>query len=151
MDINLISFKDGQWIYRNPDQHALVAECVTLLNWDLYPFDRWLFDSQNWNMYTRRRQILIALRTELAMTYGKAHDQSSRELLIVGYCLGAWKNTRALEHKDVPEVREMEFAQVRAKALHKVLTLPVGARKTTPRRGNDSSTRLLLNTLAFGK
>ena len=64
MNINLLSFKDGLWVYGSADQHALVGECAALLNWDLHPFDRWLFDSRNWNMYTRRRQDLIALRTE---------------------------------------------------------------------------------------
>ena len=150
MNINLLSFKDGLWVYGSADQHALVGECAALLNWDLHPFDRWLFDSRNWNMYTRRRQVLIASRTDLAIAYGKACDPLAKELLIVGYCMSAWKDTRALERRDCPEVRAMEAAHVRAKALHKILKPPVGARKALPHRANDSGTRLLLNTLAFG-
>jgi hypothetical protein len=150
MDINLLSFKDGLWVYGSADQHALVDECAALLNWDLHPFDRWLFDSQNWNMYTRRRQVLIASRTDLASAYGKTCEQSARELLIVGYCMSAWKNTRALERKDCPEVRELEFAHVRAKALYKMLKSPVGARRALAHRGTDLGTRLLPNNLSLG-
>ncbi len=134
MDINLLIFKDCQWVYRSSDQLELVADCSALLNWDLYLFDRWLFDSQNWNMYTRRRQDLIALRTDLALAYGKASDQQARELLIVNYCMRAWKSTRALERRECAEVQELEFANVRAKALHKTLKLTGSARKTPPLR-----------------
>ena len=149
MDINLLSFKEGQWVYQNADQHALVGDCAALLNWDLYPFDRWLFDSQNWSMYTRRRQDLIALRSELAMAYGKTSEQATRELLIVRYCMTAWKSTRALERRDSPEVRDLEFANARAKALLKTLTQTGNARKTRTDRGNDPGVHRLLNTLAF--
>jgi hypothetical protein len=149
MDIKLLSFKEGQWVYQNADQHALLGDCAVLLHWDLYPFDRWLFDSQNWSMYTRRRQDLIALRSELAMAYGKASDQAARELLIVRYCMTAWKSTRALERRDCPEVRDLEFANARAKALLKSLTQPVHARRTRTVRSNDPGMHRLLNTLAF--
>jgi hypothetical protein len=150
MDISLLSFKDGQWVYCSADQHALVDACAALLNWDLYPFDRWLFDSQNWSMYTRRRQDLIALRSELARAYAKASEPSARELLILGYCMNAWKNTRALERRDCPEVREVEHANARAKALLKTLLRPHGAKNTLPARSNNTGPHALLNTLAFG-
>jgi hypothetical protein len=150
MDINLLSFKEGQWVYRCAEQHALVGECAALLNWDLYPFDRWLFDSQNWSMYTRRRQDLIALRTELATAYGKACDQTASELLIANFCLGAWKSTRPLERRECPEVRELEYANAKAKALLKTLTPCGSARKMRYVQSSDPSPMVRLNTLAFG-
>ncbi len=149
MDINLLSFKEGQWVYRNADQLALVIECAALLDWDIYPFDRWLFDSRNWSMYTRRRQDLIALRTELALAYGKAGDPLARELLILGYCMSAWKHTRALERRDSPEVRAMEMANARAKALHKTLTLSGSNRKAPQSRSQDAGTRSHRVAVAF--
>jgi hypothetical protein len=149
MDINLLTFKDGHWVYRNADQQGLVDDCATLLNWDLYQFDRWLFDSQNWSMYTRRRQDLIALRSELAIAYGRACDPSARELLLVNYCMWAWKSTRALERRECPEVQELEFANVRAKALHKTLKLTSSAKNALQRRIGESGSRLLLNTMAY--
>ncbi len=150
MDINLLIFVDGQWVYRNTDQHELVDDCATLLNWDLYQFDRWIFDSQNWSMYTRRRQDLITLRSELAMAYGKACDLSARGLLIVNYCMWAWKSTRALERRECPEVQELELANARAKSLCKTLKLTSNTRKTLQDRFGESSSRPQLNTMAWG-
>jgi hypothetical protein len=150
MDINLLTPKDGQWVYRNADQKRLVEDCAALLNWDLYAFDRWLFDSQNWSMYTRRRQDFIAFRTDLALAYDLASDQSARELLIVTYCLWAWKSTCALERKECPEVQDLERANVRAKALCKILKLTSNARKTLQRRSKATGSQLLLNTMAYG-
>jgi len=150
MDINLLIFKDGQWVYRNADQQSLVDDCAMLLNWDLYQFDRWLFDSKNWSMYTRRRQDLIALRSELAIAYGRACDQSAQELLLVNYCMWAWKSTRALERRECPEVQELEFANVRAKALHKNLRLTGNTRKTLQDRIGESSSHPQQNTMAWG-
>ena len=149
MDINLLILKDGKWAYRNADQQRLVDDCAVLLNWDIYPFDRWLFDSQNWNMYTRRRQDLIALRTELGIAYGMANDTVTKELLIVNYCMRAWKSTRALERRECAEVQELEFANVRAKALHKTLKLTGSARKTPPLRSVMLGVQPQ-NTLAYG-
>ena len=149
MDINLLIFKDCQWVYRSGNQHELVGNCAALLGWDLYLFDRWLFDSQNWSMYTRRRQDLIALRTELAMAYGKTSDQQARDLLIVNYCMRAWKSTRALERRESLEVQALECANVRAKALHKTLKLAGSARKTLPLR-NVMSGAQAQHTLAYG-
>jgi hypothetical protein len=150
MDINLLSFKEGQWVYRSDDQQDLLGDCAALLNWDLHPFDRWLFDSQNWSMYTRRRQDLIAMRTELAMAYGKTSDQQARDLLIVNYCMQAWKSTRALERRECPEVQELEFANVRAKALHKTLKLSGAARKTLPGRIADSGAYQSRHAMSYG-
>ncbi len=150
MDINLLTFKDGQWVYRNTDQQGLVDECTMLLNWDLYQFDCWIFDSQNWSMYTRRRQDLIALRGELAIAYGKACDQSARGLLIANYCIRAWKSTRALERRECPEVQELELANARAKSLCKTLKLTSNTRKTLQDRFGESSARPQLNTMAWG-
>ena len=150
MDINLLTFKEGQWVYRNTDQQGLVDDCATLLSWDLYQFDRWLFDSKNWRMYTRRRQDLIALRSELAIAYGKACEQSARELLLVNYCMWAWKSTCALERRECPEVRDLELANVRAKAHHKKLMRTSGAKKTLQHRVGEPGSRLLLNNMACG-
>ena len=149
MDINLLTFKDGQWVYRNSDQHGLVSACAALLNWDLYQFDRWLFDSQNWNMYTRRRQDLIALRSDLATAYVNACDQSARDLLIVNYCSSAWRSTRALERRECPEVQELEFANAKAKVLSKTLKLNSSVRKTLQQRSGGSASQQLLNTISF--
>jgi hypothetical protein len=148
MDINLLTFKDGQWVYRNADQQGLVDDCARLLNWDLYQFDRWLFDSQNWSMYTRRRQDLIALRSELAIAYVRACDQLAQELLLVNYCMWAWKSTRALERRECPEVQELEFANVRAKARHKNLRLTSNTRKALQHRVSESGRRPQLNSMA---
>jgi hypothetical protein len=150
MDINLLIFRDGHWVYRSDDQHALLADCAALLGWDLYPFDRWLFDSQNWSMYTRRRQDLIALRTELAVAYAKTSEPAGRELLLVTYCMHAWKSTRALERKAYPEIRELEAANGKAKTLHRTLKLNSSARKALPRRSADAGAHYSLHTTAFG-
>lgn len=150
MDISLLVYKEGEWVYGSADQHALVGECAALLNWDLHPFDRWLFDSQNWSMYTRRRQELISLRTELAMAYGKATEPSARALLIVGYCMNAWKSTRALERRDCPEIREMEYANRRARALHKTLKPGPSVRKAPHSRSSNLGSHLQLHTVAQG-
>jgi hypothetical protein len=150
VDINLLIFKDGEWVYRSADQPGLVDECAALLNWDLYAFDRWLFDSQNWSMYTRRRQDLIAVRTELALAYGNASDQTTRELLIVTYCMLAWKSTCALERRECPEVQDLEFANARAKAVYKTLKIASSSRKTLQRRIEISGSRRLLSAMAYG-
>jgi hypothetical protein len=151
VDISLLIFKDGQWVYRSSDQQDLVQACATLLNWDLYAFDRWLFDSQNWSMYTRRRQDLISLRSELALAFGKAVEPTARELLMVHYCLLAWKSTRALERRECPEVQDLEWAQARAKKLYKTLKLTPHARKMQYPLNQDAGSRLLRNTLAYSQ
>jgi hypothetical protein len=151
VDISLLIFKDGQWVYRSTDQLDLVEACATLLNWDLYTFDRWLFDSQNWSMYTRRRQDLIALRGELALAFGKTSDPTSRELLMVNYCLLAWKSTRAMERKDCPEVQELELAHARAKKLYKTLKLTPHARRMQHPLNREPVSRLLRNSMAYGQ
>lgn len=150
MDINLLIFKDCHWVYQTDDQHELVGDCAELLKWDLYLFDRWLFDSQNWNMYTRRRQDLIALRTELAMAYSKASEPSDKDLLIVNYCMRAWKSTRALERRECIEVQELEIANTRAKALYKTLKQASSTRKTLQRRNMDSGSHMVLSSMNYG-
>lgn len=151
MDFNLLTHKEGHWVYRTADEQLLVNECAVLLNWDLFQFDRWLFDSNNWSMYTRRRQRLMAMRSELSMACaGKAADKHARELLIVSYCMQAWKCTSFLQRRDLAVVRELGCACARAKAIHKTLKLQSSLRKMRSQRSMDASARLLLNTMAVG-
>ena len=130
MDINFLALKEGVWTYQTSDQRVLVADCSRLLNWDLFRFDCWLFGNSNWNMYTRRRQHLIDLRTHLAESWKcNENDFSARDSLIADFCVRAWERTRTPEMRGLPEVVELEGAYQKAKSVRRKSLSKVPSKK----------------------
>jgi len=151
VDINFLIVKEGAWSYQVGDQQVLLADCRALLHWDLFHFDCWLFDNNKWTMYTRRRQHLIALRTELATDWKcKANDFAARNLLITNFCMDAWEKTRSQEFRGIPEVQELEDAYRNAKALRRKPASKLQSRKVAPSTIRISSTRLIPQELIPG-
>lgn len=122
VDINYMAYKDGVWRYRANEQLLLVADCRALLDWDIFKFDCWLLDSNGWGMYTLRRCQLIELRTSLVNAWkSKANDFVARNLLIMNFCLSAWKKTRTPELRGQTEVLSLESVYRKAKVIRRRL------------------------------
>ena len=151
MELNFLTHKDGVWSYATNDQQVLLADAMALLNWDLHRFDCWLFDSDKWSMYTRRRQYLIELRTGLASAWrNNANDFSARELLILDFCLEVWERTRSESLRGLPEVQAMEGACRKAKTLRRALQLKSRILNCGQFKLQGSSARLMPHVLRLG-
>jgi len=116
MDVALLVLRAGVWTYRLEGQEQLVERCLTLLGWDLYRYDCWLFESNEWRMYTRRRVQLIEKRIDLAAQWVKSADlAASVEPMLADFCIEAWKTTRTPTLRLVPEVLDLADAYQKAK------------------------------------
>jgi hypothetical protein len=60
---------DGVWMYRDPQEYALVLHVQTVLAWDIQSFDAWLFGASHWGGYPRVRQRLIEARRQLSAAW----------------------------------------------------------------------------------
>lgn len=151
MDINFLTLADGVWTYQDKDQPLLLADCQTLLKWDLSRFDRWLFDSNNWSMYTRRRQSLIALRTGLVAAWRcNANSFATRDLLIADFCVQVWAKSRSQEFRDVPEIQEMRCAYRIAKTVRLRLLSKVQSQTVLQPKKPNPNIRLMPHALMLG-
>lgn len=140
-----MAIRDGVLTYQVQDQQVLVADCNALLHWDLFRFDCWLFDSRKWSMYTRRRQQLIELRTNLVTDWKiNANDFAARDRLIADFCIEAWDKTRTQELRGIPEVQELDCAYRTAKSVRRK-QLSKGMPK-----GQSQNPRLLPHALGVG-
>ena len=148
VELDFLTYKEGVWSYRSKVQQVLLGDCMSLLNWNMYHFDCWLFDSDKWSMYTRRRQFLIDLRTDLAAEWEKkANDFAARELLILNFCVQVWIKTRSQEFREVPEIKDMERAYHKAKTLRRKLQLKATNLNSVQRKRTSASTRLMPHVL----
>jgi hypothetical protein len=148
VELDFLTYKEGAWSYRSSIQQVLLGDCMSLLNWNMYHFDCWLFDSDKWSMYTRRRQLLIDLRTELASKWEqKANDFAARELLILDFCMQVWAKTRSQEFREVPEIKDMECAYRKAKALRRKLQSKATNLNSVKRKRISPNSRLMPHVL----
>jgi hypothetical protein len=147
VDINFLKFNEGVWTYQTHDQKVLVANCIELLNWDLFRYDCWLFGSSKWTMYTRRRQQLIELRTGLATGWKRnANDLASQKLMIADFAMQSWGITRAKELRGLAEVQELGCAYREAKSVRRKL-LPEKLHLQGEPKGHFSTARLMPHAL----
>jgi hypothetical protein len=145
MNLTLLQQSGGQWVYRSPEQMELARLCLNLLHWDLHAFDCWVFDDNNWSMYTRQRQRLIALRGDLSIAHAQLGDDcGALERLLCTHCINVYKTTRSSKVADHPVLEALVCAYPVAK--HKVRACaPTVA---PPRRDDERTVQLLRRQLS---
>ena len=133
MNFRLLHPHEGQWLYDSPDQER-VAQCTQeLLGWDLRAFDRWIYDSSHWTMYTRERQRLIALRDDLVVcsTRHFAAEEPIHRCLIL-HCIQCWRLVRSSKTIPHPLLVALTQACTHAQALAARHNIPVKLRMRSP-------------------
>jgi hypothetical protein len=149
MNLTLLYPLRGQWVYHAQDQAELARFSWEVLQWDLYAFDCWVFDDSNWSMYTRQRQRLIALRSDLSIAHAQVSgDRIALQRLLSAHCISVCKATRSGRLPENAMLKALECACRHAKRQFKALGPAPTPMPARPRREDELTAQRLLLQLS---